>query len=459
MKNDTIVAVSTPPGVGAIGIVRVSGPASIEISSKISKLKNGKSLEQQKTHTLSYAEVINPKNNELIDEALITVLRAPNSYTGEDTIEFNMHGSYVVLKQVTTVLLELGLRYAAPGEFTKRAFLNGKLDLAQAEAVAEIIDAKTELSSRIAVNKLVGTLSQDIDKIKQEIIDIISNIETEIEFPEEDVEAIDMTALRTEANKILLQIQALKKHSDIYDVLNEGIRIVITGPPNVGKSSLLNFISKKEKSIVTEIPGTTRDVIEHQINLFGIPAVLYDTAGLRKSENIIEIEGIKRTTRLFDIADIIVVLIDSTEKFDKDGYTRFKDMGKKVIVAVNKVDINRDYDAAAIKRFFSTENVYLISAKTGEGIEKLLYAIKDRVLDKNIDFNEGLFVLNKRQVSSLMKAEESLKSFSNDAAAGHSPEELSVSLKEAIFFLDEILGKNIDERILDNIFSNFCIGK
>lgn len=454
MNNDTIAAISTPLGTGGIGIVRISGSEAISFVSRI--IKSRKKLNKIESNKLQYCKIINPKDNEIIDEAMIVVMRSPQSYTGEDVVEINAHGNTILLRRIMRLLLDIGVRYAGPGEFTKRAFLNGKIDLLQAESIADIIAAKTELSGKIAANKLFGTLTYKLDKIKEQMIEIISLIETDIEFSEDA--DIDFLEIKDKAGFLIKEMEKLVENSGLYNIFNEGIKIVITGPTNVGKSSLLNLLTQREKAIVTEIPGTTRDVIEAQVSIDGIPIILFDTAGIREEYGAVEAEGIKRTFDMLDVSEIILLLVDVSQKFDESIYEAFKE--KNMMVLLNKIDLVDSIEVKQYEQFFKKSRFFLpISAKTGAGFKDFIKVLKKRINGGEINIAENNFILNDRQTFSIKAAIKSMNIFISDINEDKYPELLAVSLKEAIFRIDEVLGKNVDERILENIFSNFCIGK
>ena len=454
-KRDTIVAIATPYGESAIGIVRLSGDKTLDILKKVFKTKS-KKIKPRYAH---YGYVVD-KNGELIDEAVVIYYKAPHSYTGEDMAEFNLHGNPLILREVLNRLLEEGARLAEPGEFTKRAFLNGKLDLTQAEAVAELISAKTELARKLALNQLKGALSKEIKPLREELLTLHALVESSIEFEEEDIPTIEKGELIEKLEDILERVSRLLKTAKTGKAVREGIKLAIVGKPNVGKSSLFNALIGEERAIVTDIAGTTRDYIEETVNIGGIPIRLVDTAGIRETGDVVEKIGVERSLQKLREADIILLVLDASAKQLEDEDLKLvqlvEESGKPAIVVLNKVDLGRKLVNVPLERKFPTVEV---SAKTGEGLNKL----KNLILEKAgvMSFGGGNIYISARHEELLKKTERALENALNYLREGefYSPEILMLDLREATNSLGEILGEITTEDVLGKIFSTFCIGK
>lgn len=448
-NEDTIVALATPPGIGAISIIRLSGPDSINAVSRIFSGK--KPLIEAVTHTVHYGKICD-SNGELIDDVLVSVFRSPNSYTGEDSIEISTHGSPIVVQKIISLLLGNNIRLAEPGEFTKRAFLNGRLDLAQAEAVADIINSNTEASLRGARNQLDGLLSQKVDQLREMLVNTSSLIELELDFAEEDIEFMSIKEILSNVDKILSEIDLLLSSYSFGRIIKDGVNVALVGKPNVGKSSLLNYLLKEARAIVSEIPGTTRDIIREELTIDGILFRLFDTAGIRKSYDIIEIEGVNRSREVVQNADIVLFLNDSTVGFSEDLYTELIGLTKadRILSVVNKIDIKGSSD---------TRFDIGISAKTGEGINSLFDKMKLKAIGTKNYSEKSALVSNVRHYNSLQKAKSHLESAQKSIFDKLTGEFIAVDLRNAENALSEIIGKVTSDDILNNIFSKFCIGK
>jgi len=463
MLTDTIAAVATPTGEGGIGIVRVSGQETFEIASRIFKqVKKGISWHKEnESHKLYYGYVIEPETGIVIDQVLLGVMRSPHSYTGEDVVEFNCHGGVLPVKKTLELLLRQGARLAEPGEFTKRAFLNGRLDLTQAEAVLDVIRAKTEESLKLAASQLKGELARTINQLMDHLLGLLALIEVNIDFPEENlanfspVEAIELIqSLLAEVNDLITTVD----HGKIY---REGIRIIIVGYPNVGKSSLLNVLLQEKRAIVTDLPGTTRDVIEESVNINGIPIKLADTAGLRVPENIVEEEGIARTHALIQQADLILFMLASDTGLEvnlQEIFDLLKD--KKGIILVNKIDLGPgDLLVSRLKGKIKDKPIMKISVKNKVGLRELKDKITEIVLNGPVKMTVPLWISNVRHKNALIRARQ----FLEDSLAGlknNVPEDLSaIDLKGAWEALGEITGTAVSEDIINRIFADFCVGK
>lgn len=447
-NEDTIVALATPPGIGAIAVIRISGPESIPAAEKIFNGK--KPLKDSPGYTIHYGKIYD--KNQLIDDVLISVFQAPNSYTGEDSIEISTHGSPLIVQKIISLIVENGARLAEPGEFTKRAFLNGRIDLAQAEAVADIINSSTEASLRGARNQLDGLLSQKVDQLRDLLINTSSLIELELDFAEEDLEFMSLNEILKNINIIEDEIDLLLSSYSFGRIIRDGVNVALVGKPNVGKSSLLNYLLKEARAIVSEIPGTTRDIIREELTIDGILFRLFDTAGIRKSVDVIEVEGVNRSRAAVQNADIVLFLNDATIGFNDDLYSELLQLtsSDKILSVVNKIDI-ADYKAEK----FDTG----ISAKTGKGIDQLFRKLKERAIGTHSYSEKSAIVSNLRHFNSLKKALFHLEGAKRSIEEKLTGEFIAVDLRNAESSLGEIIGKVTSDDILNNIFSKFCIGK
>ena len=454
---DTIAAISTPPGQSGIGIVRISGRNSLKIANKIFK---GKTIpSRMKSHTVCFGKIIDVQSKQMLDQALITVMLAPNSYTCEDVVEINCHGGELVLSKVLEQTLKCGARLAQPGEFTLRAFLNGRIDLAQAEAVADIIKAKTESGLKVALQNLEGDLSEELNRCRDKLIDILAEIEREIDFVEEDIEELDR---KTVAQKITQAERFIKNLLNTYfegRILKDGLNAVIVGSPNVGKSSLLNALLGQDRAIVTAIPGTTRDIIAEYVNIKGIPVRLVDTAGFRISKNTIELEGIKRAKTEINKADLIIWTIDASKKLSRDEKKLHNLISKyKFVIVLNKIDIVLSKNIKELKVNFKNQSILEVSALKAIGIKKLKSFIVSSFILKN-KLTESVIISNLRHKELLKKSLDGLQKSKKALLENMSPEFVAIDLRMALDQLGQIIGKVITDDILNRIFSKFCVGK
>lgn len=472
--DDTIVALATPGGVGAISIIRLSGPNSFKAIDSVFKGK--KRISECESHTIHYGKIFDKENN-LIDDVLVFVYHKPNSYTGEDSVEISIHGNPLIAQKIIELLISynLDLRLAEPGEFTKRAFLNGKMDLAQAEAVAEVINSRTDASFRGARNQLDGILSQKVQQLKDMLINSSSLVELELDFVEEDIEFISYDKLSNQINSIIEEIDNLLNTYSFGRVIREGVNVALVGIPNVGKSSLLNYILKESRAIVSHIPGTTRDIIREEVSIDGILFRLYDTAGIRFSEDEIEKEGVMRSREAVKNADIVLFINDIEQGFSNELYSELLILTKseKILIIFNKVDLINFQTNENINSFSklitnNKENSskplnlipdVFISAKSGYGINNLFSKLKEKVIGNSNYTEKTAIVSNLRHFNSLKSAKEYLINAKNSATAKLSGEFIAVDLRNAINSLGEIIGEVTSDDILNNIFSKFCIGK
>ena len=458
--SDTIAAIATPRGEGGLGIVRVSGSLAVPIACKIFRSPRLISPAEFSTHTLNYGHVVHPTSNAVIDEVMLGIMLAPRSYTAEDIVEFNCHGGVIPLQRVLELTLQAGARLAEPGEFTKRAFLNDRLDLAQAEAVVDLIRSQTELNLRVAMDQLSGRLSREVNALSDRLANLIAEVEASIDFPDEDLDFIDSTTLRKTAEAILKGLNHLMATALDGKILREGIRIAILGKPNVGKSSLLNTLLQEERAIVTEIPGTTRDTIEEPLNLRGIPLKLIDTAGIHQTADVIERQGIARSKSYIDGADLLLVMFDASQPLTEADWRLLDAVNRrKTIFVLNKVDLPLVTTSADLQTFAPMESVVQTSVLHGEGIEGLKTAILREILRGRETIGEGLIVTNLRHYEALRRARVALEQ-ARDGLSQTMPHDLiAVDFRTSLDCLGEIVGKTTTEDILDRIFSQFCIGK
>ncbi len=447
--EDTIAAIATPPGIGAISVIRISGSKSIEIVDLIF-IGNNK-LVNAKSHSITYGKIIDDEGN-LIDDVLVSVFINPHSYTGEDSVEISTHGSPLISQKIIQLLIKNGIRIAEPGEFTKRAFLNNKIDLAQAESVADIINSRTEASLRGARNQLDGILSRKVEELRELLINASSFVEIELDFAEEDLEFIGKDELLNRINKINAEIDKLLSTYSFGRILRDGVNVAIVGMPNVGKSSLLNYILKESRAIVSNIPGTTRDVIREDVAIDGILYRLYDTAGIRNSKDAVEKEGVFRSREVVKNADIVIFLNDVEQSISYDLLKEIKNLTSidKIILVLNKIDVPHGTLEPA--------DVY-ISALTGEGIEDLFIKLKEKSIGNSNYTEKSAVVSNMRHYECLKKTKNSLMNAEDSIKKGLTGEFISVDLRSAESNLGEIIGEVTSDDILDNIFLKFCIGK
>lgn len=448
-SDDTIAALATAPGNGAISIIRTSGPESINI---IDKMFRGKTkLNNCDSNTIHYGKIID-SNKEVIDDVLVSVFRNPNSYTGEDSIEISTHGSQLIVKKILEEMLKNNARLAEPGEFTKRAFLNGKIDLAQAEAVVDIINSRTEASLRGARNQLDGLLSKKVNLLRNDLINSSSMIELELDFAEEEVEFMPLDKMNSKIDLILSEIDQLLSTYNFGKIIRDGVNVALVGKPNVGKSSMLNYILKESRAIVSSIPGTTRDIIREEVSVDGILFRLFDTAGLRLTEDSIEKEGVFRSRDAVKNADLVLFINDVTEGFSEDLYNELLILSnrERIISVANKIDLKNEMNY--------NFDVY-VSAISGQGMDTLFSIMKEKTIGTNNYSEKTAVVSNLRHYSALEKAKDNLLKSKESIALKMSGEFISVDLRNAENSLGEIIGEVTTDDILNNIFSKFCIGK
>lgn len=457
-KNDTIAAISTPQGIGGVGIIRISGEDAFNIAEKIFRGK--KDFSSIKTHTINYGKLIDPENGEIIDEILLTKMKKPNTFTREDIVELNCHGGLAVLRKVLQLVFKEGARPAEPGEFTQRAFLNGRIDLSQAEAVIDLINSKTDESSRAAITQLEGKLSSKIREIRNKLIELIAHMEVTFDYPEHDIEEITADQVYEESVRIKYLLEKLLKSFEKGRILREGLSLVIVGRPNVGKSSLLNQIAGKSKAIVTDIPGTTRDIIEEYVNIKGIPVRIIDTAGIRETEDMVEKLGVDKAQKEIQIADLIIFVLDAHEGIKKEDIEIFNIIkNKKHITVVNKIDLVQNDESMNYKSEIIDEKIIEISLKDEIGIENLEDEIIELFFKGEIRPNEEELVTNVRHKNLIALALESINDACNAYESSMSLDMISIDINSAAEYLGQITGESVSEDMMKEIFSRFCVGK
>ena len=458
LEEDTIAAIATPVGMGGIGIIKISGPKSFQIAKRIFKSKHHPFALQ--SHQLHYGEVIDTKDGSSIDEVLISFMRKPLTYTKEDVVEINCHSGILVLQRILEIVLREGARLAESGEFTKRSFLNGRIDLSQAEAVIDIVKSQTNASLKIANQQLRGALSKEVMKLKEGIVSLLTSIEASIDFPEEDIDIISFKELQSKIDGLKGNIIALIDSYEEGRFYREGISALIVGKPNVGKSSLLNCLLKENRAIVTPIPGTTRDFIEEAISIKGFPLKIIDTAGIEDARDIIEEEGVRLAKEKLNCAEIVLLVLDSSQGLNQGDFNLIGELtDKKVVIALNKIDLVSEPTLNRFKAALNNYPTVPISALHIWGIEELKEAIFSTISQYRFDLSSPVFVTNTRHKVALEKTLKSLRFAHESIRKEMSPEFIALDMQRALKYLGEIVGETSSEDILDTIFSEFCIGK
>lgn len=450
--NDTIVAISTALGVGAISIVRLSGNEAIDIVNKCFK---GKDLTKVESHTINYGHIYDKK--EIIDEVLVSIMKAPKTYTTEDVVEINCHGGIISTKRILETMLNNGARLAEPGEFTKRAFLNGRIDLVKSEAVMDIIDSKSEEANKLALSQLSGSTSNMIKKFREKLKQLLASIEVNIDYPEyHDIEVVTIENIKNAIKSMKKDLEAVIKESKNMTLIKEGIKTVIIGRPNVGKSSILNQLLQQEKAIVTDIAGTTRDIVEGEIYLDGILLNIIDTAGIRKTEDVVEKIGVEKSLSMIDEADLVIVVLNNNEKLtseDEELLEKTKD--KNRIIVINKTDLEDKLKLKSSK----LKNIVRTNANTVEGIKELKEKIVELFQLEKLKTKDYNYLTNARQISLAKQAYESLEEAEQGITNNLPIDMVEIDLKETFDLLGEIIGETYSEEIIDHLFANFCVGK
>lgn len=455
---DTICGVATPIGEGGISIIRISGSKVLDLLNKIFTGINDFNVLDMKSYTMRYGHIHDLKSNNIIDEVIVSYMKGPKSFTAEDVVEVNCHGGVVATNKVLEMIIKSGCRIAEPGEFTKRAFLNGRIDLSQAEAVIDIIRAKTDLSMRSAVMQSSGHLSREINRLREYLLNTLALIEYSVDFTEDDEEVDESIPIRVseQLNKAIEEMDLLLKGADEGRIIRDGLNLAIVGKPNVGKSSLLNNLLKEKRAIVTDVPGTTRDVIEEYVNLDGVPVKIMDTAGIRDTEDIVEKIGVEKSREKIEQSDLIVLVLDSSRMLDKDDLEIIKIIkDKKYIVLLNKVDLDTKVEDDEIK---DLKNIIRISATTGFGIDDLKIKIKELFFSGEVD-TESLIISNNRHKEALYRALENCNEAEKRVKLNEYLDLISIYVTSALKALGEITGAELEVDLVNKIFSEFCVGK
>lgn len=458
MEGDTITAISTPVGEGAIAIVRLSGPKAVEIASN---LFSGKNLIEVDSHTIHYGKIIDPETNMIAEEVMVSVMRAPRTFTREDIVEINCHGGIVAVNRVLEIVLNQGARLAEPGEFTKRAFLNGRIDLSQAEAVMDLIRAKSDKAMSVALHQMDGRLSNLIQKLRQNLLETVAHVEVNIDYPEyDDVEEMSHELLQTKVKEVLVEIEKLLKVAKQGKILREGISTGIIGRPNVGKSSLMNTLIQEKKAIVTDIPGTTRDTIEEYVNVRGVPLRLVDTAGIRETEDIVEKIGVERSHQVLKESDLILLMLNNNEELTEDDIQLFSLLDQmKYIVIINKSDLTQKLNIDQVTALANGNPVITTSLLEENGVDKLEQAIADIFFAGEIETDDLTYVSNVRHIQLLNKSKQALEDSLNGLDMGVPIDIVQIDVTRTWEFLGEIIGDTASDGLIDQLFSQFCLGK
>lgn len=455
--EETIAAIATPPGEGGIGIIRISGEESKNILDKIFVPVNKSSLENRK---LAYGNIVDPSSEKIIDEVLCVYMKAPKTYTAEDVVEINCHGGMVPLRKTLELVLNHGARMAEPGEFTKRAFLNGRLDLTQAEAVIDVIKAKTDRTFDVAMDQLEGVFSKRIREIRKKMVDILVNITVNIDYPDEDIEQITYDKLEKDLEEVRNELAQLLSSADTGRIIQEGLNVAIIGKPNVGKSSLMNSLLKEARAIVTEIPGTTRDTIEEHLSVRGIPVRLTDTAGIRETTDIVEKMGIEKSKKSFNNADMVIFILDSSRELsDEDREIMELIDQEKSLVVLNKIDLNRVLELADIEKMLPHAVIIETSMETQEGIDLVEEKIEEKVYGGNVSQSNSLMVTNVRHKNILERAEKSISDAIHMVQMMEALEFIEIDVNSCYESLGEIIGETVQDDIINEVFARFCLGK
>lgn len=455
---DTVAAIATALGEGSIAIIRVSGSEAIPIVDKI--YRGRQRLTAVDSHTFNYGHIVDPETGEAVDEVFCAVLHAPRTYTGEHVVEIQGHGGIVAVQRVLRLVLNHGARLAEPGEFTKRAFLSGRIDLSQAEAVIDVIRSKTDMAMKLAMSQVEGQLSGKIRSLRQKMVEMMAHIEVTIDYPEHDVEDVTTQHVIAEGRQVAAEIDRLLAGATTGKILREGLKTVIIGKPNVGKSSLLNALSRSNRAIVTDIPGTTRDILEEMISLRGIPLNIIDTAGIRETDDVVEKIGVERSRSAMNQADLVLFMVDASrplEAVDQELLAAVRHY--PTILIQNKLDLPRRVELQELRQLAEGMQIVETSVATGEGLEQLEAAVEELFLSGGIEGKEGTYVSNARHVALLEKGRREMLEAIQSAELGMTLDLVAVDVKNCWMSLGEVIGEAVGDDLLDQIFSQFCLGK
>ena len=461
MEFDTITAISTPMGEGAIAIVRLSGSEAISIADQIFRSPGAKALSNQLSHTIHYGHLIEPKTGDIVEEVMLSLMKGPKTFTREDVVEINCHGGIVTVNHVLQLVLRHGARLAEPGEFTKRAFLNGRIDLSQAEAVMDLIRSKTDRAMNVALGQMDGKLSRLIATLRQSLLEILAQVEVNIDYPEyDDVEEMTLPMIIEKSTWVRREIEKLLQTSVQGKILREGLSTVIVGRPNVGKSSLLNSLVQENKAIVTEVAGTTRDIIEEYVNVRGVPLKLVDTAGIRETEDIVERIGVERSRKVLKQADLILLVLNHSDELTIEDERLFEAIhGMDFIVVINKTDLEKKIDSIRVQELAGNRKIVTTSLLQEEGVDQLEEAIASLFFEGSLDSSDLTYVSNARHIALLHQAKHTIEDAINAAHAVVPIDMIQIDVTRTWEILGEITGDTVEESLIDQLFSQFCLGK
>ncbi|MGG0643749.1 tRNA uridine-5-carboxymethylaminomethyl(34) synthesis GTPase MnmE [Sporosarcina gallistercoris] len=461
MQFDTIAAISTPMGEGAIAIVRISGDEAVGIADRLFRSPSGKRLVDSSSHTIHYGHLVDPSTDETVEEIMVSLMKAPKTFTREDVIELNCHGGLVSVNRVLRLVLQYGARLAEPGEFTKRAFLNGRIDLSQSEAVMDLIRAKTDRAMNVALNQMDGKLSRLIGELRQALLETLAQVEVNIDYPEyDDVEEMTIPLMIEKGEWVRSEIIRLLATSSQGRILREGLSTVIIGRPNVGKSSLLNSLVQENKAIVTDIAGTTRDIIEEYVNVKGVPLKLVDTAGIRETEDIVERIGVERSRQVLKEADLVILLLNGSEELSPEDERLLETIHPMdAIIVVNKTDLPQKIDIGSVQQLAGEKHVITTSILQDEGIEELEETIAGLFFGGGIEAEDPTYVSNERHIALLHQAKTSIEDAIQAAEARVPIDMIQIDITRTWELLGEIVGDTVQDSLINQLFSQFCLGK
>ncbi|WLR57985.1 tRNA uridine-5-carboxymethylaminomethyl(34) synthesis GTPase MnmE [Guptibacillus hwajinpoensis] len=458
MEYETIAAISTPMGEGAIAIVRLSGAEAVTIADRLYKGKQA--LESVDSHTIHYGHLIDPDTEQVAEEVMVSIMKGPRTFTREDIVEINCHGGLVSVNRVLELVLRSGARLAEPGEFTKRAFLNGRIDLSQAEAVIDLIRAKTDRAMNVALNQMEGRLSTLIATLRQQLLETVAHVEVNIDYPEYDAEEMTQDLLTTQLKQVAKEIEGILITARQGKILREGLSTVIVGRPNVGKSSLLNSLVHENKAIVTDVPGTTRDVIEEYVNVRGVPLRLVDTAGIRETEDLVERIGVERSRERLKQADLILLVLNYNDELTHEDEKLFEAVkGMDVIVIVNKTDLDEKLDLTKVKELAEAHPMITTSLKHEQGVDELEQSISELFFAGEVESQDLTYVSNSRHIALLEQSRRTLDDALGAVEAGMPVDMVQIDITRTWEILGEIIGDTVSESLIDQLFSQFCLGK